>query len=467
MGLLSGSEVSVSGPAAGLTVIVASGIKTLGTFEAFLLAVTFSGMFQLLLGFVKAGVIGNYVPNSVIKGMLAAIGVVIILKQIPHALGRDSNFVGDFDFFQTESGSSNTILDIIKALYSFSPAAVLITLVSLVLMLAWETQLLRRFRIVRLVPAPLLVVILGVVINESFRLGLSSLYLRAEDGHLVMVPISQGLFDFLRYFSHPDWSAWTNKDVYSVALSIAIVGSIETLLSLEAADKIDPYRRISNTNRELKAQGIGNLISGILGGLPVTSVIVRTSANAYAGARSRLSSVFHGLLLLISVLTIPMLLNKIPLACLAAILLVIGYKLTKVALYKEMYAAGLDQFLPFIITVLAIVVTDLLTGIAVGMIFGFFFVIKTNHHAAITMVSQDAYYLVRFNKDLSFINKNELKEKLMQIPANANIIIDGTRSTFIDSDIYDVVKDFEENAKFRNISIELKHFHSKAQNYRN
>lgn len=467
VGLLSGSEVSVSGPAAGLTVIVASGINTLGTFEAFLLAVTFSGILQLLLGFVKAGIIGNYVPNSVIKGMLAAIGVVIILKQIPHALGRDSNFVGDFDFFETESGTSNTILDIIKAIYSFSPAALLITLTSLALMLTWETKLLRRFRMVRLVPAPLLVVVIGVLINEYFRLSLSDLYLRTEDGHLVMVPISQGFRDFLRYFTQPDWSAWSNKDVYSVALSLAIVGSIETLLSLEAADKLDPYRRISDTNRELKAQGIGNLISGILGGLPVTSVIVRTSANAYAGSRTRLSSIFHGLLILISVLTIPMLLNKIPLACLAAILLVIGYKLTKLEIYRDMYAAGLDQFLPFIITVVAIVVTDLLTGITVGMVVGFFFVIRTNHHAAITIVSQDAYYLVRFNKDLSFINKNELKEKLMRIPANANLIIDGTRSTFIDNDIYDVVKDFEENAKFRNISIELKHFHSKAQNFRN
>lgn len=466
VGSLSSSEISVSGPAAGLTVIVASGIKSLGTFEAFLLAVCISGALQIVLGYLKAGIIGNYVPNSVIKGMLAAIGVVIILKQIPHALGRDSNFVGDFDFFQTEAGASNTILDIIQAFYSYSPGAIVITLVSMTIMLAWEAQFFRRFRLVRLVPAPLLVVMLGVLLNEYFKLGLSSLYLRAEDGHLVMVPISSGLSDFLRHLTHPDWTAWANKQVYSVAITLAIVGSIESLLSLEAADKLDPYRRISDTNRELKAQGIGNIISGALGGLPVTSVIVRTSANAYAGAKTRLSAVFHGLLILSSVITIPLLLNKVPLACLASILLVIGYKLTKIDIYRTMYTAGLDQFLPFLVTVVAIVVTDLLTGITVGMVVGFFFVMRTNHHSAITIVSQETYYLIRFNKDLSFINKSELKEKLRQIPPNSNVIIDGTRSTFIDNDIYDVVKDFEENSRFRNVLLEYKHFHSKAQNYR-
>ena len=245
-----------------------------------------------------------------------------------------------------------------------------------------------------------------------------------------------------------------------------MVGSIETLLSIEASDKLDPFRRISDTNRELKAQGVGNLISGLIGGLPVTSVIVRSSANVYAGARTKMSAIVHGLLLLVSVVAIPRLLNWIPLASLAAILLLVGYKLTKIDIYRKMYRAGLDQFLPFVVTVLAIVFTDLLTGITIGLVVGFFFVIKTNHHSSITLVSQDNYYMVRFNKDVSFINKNELKEKLMQIPSDTIVIFDGTRATYIDSDIYDVIVDFEQNAKFRNIEVELKHFNAKSQNYR-
>ncbi|MFZ4985993.1 MAG: SulP family inorganic anion transporter, partial [Blastocatellia bacterium] len=248
--------------------------------------------------------------------------------------------------------------------------------------------------------------------------------------------------------------------------TLAVVGSIETLLSIEASDKLDPFRRISNTNRELKAQGVGNLISGLIGGLPVTSVIVRSSANVYAGARTRMSAVTHGILLLVSVIAIPRLLNLIPLACLAAILLLVGYKLTKVEIYRKMYQAGFDQFLPFIVTVLAIVFTDLLTGITIGLVVGFFFVIRTNHHSSITLVSQDNYFMVRFNKDVSFINKNELKEKLMKIPSDTIVIVDGTRATYIDNDIYDVIVDFEQNAKFRNIKVELKHFSSKSQNYR-
>jgi MFS superfamily sulfate permease-like transporter len=280
------------------------------------------------------------------------------------------------------------------------------------------------------------------------------------------MPVAASLTEFFAQFTLPDWTAWNNRQVYITAGTLAVVGSIESLLSIEASDKLDPLRRISDTNRELKAQGVGNLISGLIGGLPITSVIVRSSANAYAGARTRMSAIVHGLLLLVCVMLIPALLNKIPLACLAAILLVIGYKLTKIGLYQKMYQAGLDQFLPFIITVIAIVFTDLLTGITIGLVVGFFFVIRTNHHSSITVVSQDNYYMVRFNKDLSFINKNELKEKLMTIPSDSMVIIDGTRATYIDTDIYDVIVDFEQNAQYRNIEVELKHFYSKSQNYR-
>ncbi|MEY4168333.1 MAG: hypothetical protein RIR52_2157 [Acidobacteriota bacterium] len=466
IGIISGSEISVSGPAAGLAVIVATSIQNLGSFRVFLLAVAISGVFQIVVGFLRAGVFGNYVPNSVIKGMLAAIGVVIILKQIPHALGRDADYEGDFDFFLTLAGTSNTLLDIVRAVYSASPAAVLISIVSITILIAWEQPFLQRYKVFKLAPAPLLVVIVGVLINELCRIWFNGYFLRAEDGHLVTMPVATGLGDFLGQFTLPDWTAWKNRDVWFTAGTLAVVGSIETLLSIEASDKLDPFRRISNTNRELKAQGVGNLISGLIGGLPVTSVIVRSSANVYAGARTRMSAVTHGILLLVSVIAIPRLLNLIPLACLAAILLLVGYKLTKVEIYRKMYQAGFDQFLPFIVTVLAIVFTDLLTGITIGLVVGFFFVIRTNHHSSITLVSQDNYFMVRFNKDVSFINKNELKEKLMKIPSDTIVIVDGTRATYIDNDIYDVIVDFEQNAKFRNIKVELKHFSSKSQNYR-
>ncbi len=464
--LLSGSEVSVSGPAAGLAVIVATAITNLGSFRVFLLAVAISGLIQLVLGFLRAGVIGNYVPNAVIKGMLAAIGVVIILKQIPHALGRDQHYEGDFDFFFDVDASNNTLTDIIKAVYSASAEAVIITVVSLAVLLLWERPALRKFNFFKLVPAALIVVLLGILINEGFKFFFTDFYLRAEDGHLVSLPQADGLTAFFQQFTSPDWSAFQNKQVYVTALTLAIVGSIESLLSVEATDKLDPQRRISSTNRELKAQGVGNLISGLVGGLPITSVIVRSSANVYAGAKTRLSSFVHGVLLFVCVLLIPGLLNRIPLASLAAILLVIGYKLTKLELYQKMYQAGITQFLPFIVTVVAIVFTDLLNGVLVGLVVGLFFVIRTNHHSALTLVNQDDYYLLRFNKDLSFVNKTELKDKLASIPPDSNLIIDGTKATFIDNDVYDVVADFQESAKYNNVSVELKHFESKSQNYR-
>ncbi len=464
--LFSGSEISVSGPAAGLAVIVATSIQTLGSFRIFLLAVAISGLIQLVLGFLRAGVIGNYVPNAVIKGMLAAIGVVIILKQIPHALGSDQHYEGDFDFFFELDNKSNTIADLLKAIYTASPEAVVISVVALAILLLWERPALQRNAILRLIPGPLIVVIVGILMNELFRRMFGNFYLRPEDGHLVTLPVAESFQGFFQQFITPDWSAWRNKQVYTVALTIAIVGSIESLLSIEASDKLDPFRRISSTNQELKAQGIGNLVSGLIGGIPITSVIVRSSANVYAGGRTRTSAFVHGVLLFICVLLIPTLLNRIPLASLAAILLVIGYKLTKIELYKKMYKAGLDQFLPFIVTVLAIVFTDLLNGVLIGIVFGVFFVILTNHHSALTLVNQENYYLLRFNKDLSFVNKTELKNKLSSIPPNSDLIIDGSKSVFIDADIYDVIADFQEAAHYRNIRIELKHFYSKAQNYR-
>ncbi len=463
--LLSSSSVSVSGPAAGLAVIVATAIQSLGSFPAFLLAVLVAGVAQVIFGALRAGRIANYVPNAVIKGMLAAIGVVIVLKQIPHALGRDKGYEGDFDFFRSADGASTTLSDIADAVLSANGEALIITIASLAVLLAWESPWVKSRKSLAMVPGALVVVALGITLNELFRAVSPDFFLRAEDGHLVTLPAG-GPAELLAQFSRPDWSRWNDRRIYATGLTLAIVASIESLLSLEASDKLDPQRRISDPDRELMAQGVGNIAAGLLGGLPVTAVIVRSSANVYAGARSRWSAFIHGVLLLVCVVLIPGLLNRIPLASLAAVLLMVGYKLTKPVLYRDSWKAGLDQFLPFIVTVVAIVFTDLLLGVLIGVVFGVIFVIRTNHHSAFTLVHQDAMYLLRFNKDASFVNKSELKAKLASLPAQSSVIIDGRKATFIDNDLYDVIADFTEGARHKQIAIEFKQFHNKQQNYR-
>jgi MFS superfamily sulfate permease-like transporter len=447
----SGSNVSVSGPAAGLAVIVATAIQSLGSYKIFLTALVLAGAMQLLLGVLRLGVIGDYVPNSVIKGMLAGIGLVIILKQIPHALGRDKDFEGDLAFLE---GRENTLTDIIQAILSASPGAVAITVVSLAILLGWDWVVAHTSPFLKQVPASLMVVVSGIGINAAFGFLAPSIQVR-EPEHLVTLPVAGSAAEFFAQFTMPDFSALSNPKVWTVALTLAIVASIETLLSLEAADRLDPYKRISPPNRELMAQGVGNFFSGLIGGLPITSVVVRTSANVYAGARTWMASFVHGVLLCAAVLLIPRYLNLTPLACLAAILIVIGYKLTKVSLYKKMYALGWSQFLPFVITVLAIVLTDLLTGVLVGLALGLFFVIRQNHHEAITVVSQDKYYLMRFNKDATFVNKSELRSKLRRIPAGAHLIIDGIKALYIDRDIMEVVEDFKLMAPYKSIQVEV------------
>lgn len=463
IGFFSGSEVSVSGPAAGLTVIVVASIQKLQTFEVFLLAVAISGIIQVGFSILRTGFLANYIPNSVIKGMLAAIGIVIILKQIPHALGRDDRYEGDFDFFFEPEVASNTFFDIVRSVLSLNPEALLISLLSIALLLWWDSPSAKKYPWLNFVPAPLLVVILGACLNEAFGYFFHDFYLKAQDGHLVSLPVSEGIAGFFAQFRLADFSAWQNPQVYVVALTIALVGSIETLLSIEASDKLDKFRRISDLNKELAAQGLGNFISGIIGGLPITSVIVRSSANAYAGARTRVSTIFHGILLLSCVALIPQILNYIPLASLAAVLIVIGYKLNKVEIYKNAYKSGLDQFIPFVFTILGIVFIDLLTGVFIGFVLGICFVVRTNHYSAITMVNNDNFYLLRFNKDLTFINKTELKQKLVRLPNDTNVIIDGTNASWLDKDIYDVVLDFAESAKFKNIKIEYRHFFAKER----
>lgn len=448
----SGSNVSVSGPAAGLAVIVATAIQSLGSYQVFLAALILAGCMQVLLGVLRLGVIGDYVPNSVIKGMLAGIGVVIVLKQIPHALGRDKDFEGDLAFFE---GRDNTLTDIIQAVMSASPGAILITVVSLAILLSWDWIVANSSPYLRQIPASLLVVVSGIGINSALGSLAPQLQLR-ETEHMVALPVANSIGEFFGQFTTPDFSALTNPKVWTVAFTIAIVASIETLLSLEAADRLDPYRRISPPNRELLAQGIGNLCSGMIGGLPITSVVVRTSANVYAGARTWVSSFFHGFLLCAAVVLIPRLLNLTPLACLAAILILIGYKLTRASLYTKMYSLGWSQFLPFILTVLAIVLTDLLTGVLVGLALGLFFVIRQNHHEAVTVVNQDQYYLMRFNKDATFVNKSELRAKLRRVPPGAHVMIDGVKALYLDRDIVEAVEDFKLMAPYKSINVEVR-----------
>lgn len=451
--LFSGSELSVSGPAAGLTVVVAASISELGGFETFTIAVVLSGLLQIAFGVLRAGVIGNYVPNSVIRGMLAAIGIVIVLKQIPHALGDDRDYLGDEAFLQTQTDQLNTFTEMFYSFASPSAGAVAISLLSLSILIAWELPAIKRRAWSGLIPAPLLVVVAGTLLNEAFGRFRPDWKL-VSAAHLVNLPIASSANEFFAFFTPPDFSAIGRTDVWIVALTIALVGSIETLLCLEATDQLDPEKRMSDTNRELRAQGLGNALSGLLGGLPITSVIVRSSANVYAGARTRLSAFVHGVVMLAAVALLARHLNHIPLAALASILVAVGYKLASHKIVKEMWSKGPTQFIPFVVTVVAIVGSDLLTGIAIGLLTGIFFVIRTNHHSAITVVDDGETWLLRFNKDMSFVNKTELKGRLREVPDRARVIIDGTKALYVDVDIYDTLKEFATAASFRGIEIE-------------
>lgn len=457
--ILSGSQVSVSGPAAGLAVIVLGAIQSIGSFRAFLLAVALSGVLQLILGVLKFGAIADYVPNAVIKGMLAGIGIVIILKQIPHALGRDKDYEGDFSFL--EAGNNNTLSDIAEGVASAAPGAIIISVVSIALLIVWE-YLAKKSRFFRLVPGPLAAVLAGIGLNQLFGALGNGMQL-VEPEHLVNLPVASSVAGFFGQFTMPDFSSIGDKRVWVAAGTIALVGSLETLLSLEAADRLDPYKRISSADRELRAQGVGNLLSGLMGGLPVTSVVVRTSANVYAGAQTWMSSFVHGVLLLASVALIPSLLGLTPLASLAGILIMVGFKLTKISLYRVMFGLGWDQFIPFIVTVVAVVFSDLLTGVLIGIACGAFFVMRNNHFDAITVVNQDHNYMMRFTKDASFVNKSEFRNKLRQLPDGAHVIIDGTRALFIDHDIMEVVEDFKQLAVHKNISVELRQWETMSR----
>lgn len=454
IGIFSGAQLSVSGPAAGLTAIVGAALVTLGgttnAYQVFLLAVVISGVLQLIMGFAKLGIIGDYIPNSVIKGMLAAIGLILILKQIPHLIGEDSIPEGDESFAQ--GNKRNTFTSIYYALRAFTPSAVIIGFVGIAIMIIWETTYFKSKRILQLIPSALIVVIIGTVINELYKMYYPSYTLAAK--HLVNLPANKEAL--VSAFTFPNFSELGNYKVYTTAFTLAIVASLETLLGIEAVDKLDPLKRISPSNRELKAQGVGNIVSGLLGGLPLTSVVVRSSANVTAGAQTKMSTIFHGLLLLSSVVFFPTLLNKIPLSALAAILIFTGYKLAKVSLFKDYYKRGWDQFMPFVITIAAILLTDLLIGIVIGILAGLFFLIRSNFRSSVFVVNDNNNYLIRLRKDVSFLNKPIIIDKLEQIPENSFLVIDATRSDFIDKDIIEAINDFLCHAHLKNIKVEIK-----------
>ena len=451
--VLSGSQLAVSGPAAGLTVIVLNAITEIGSYQGFLLAVVIAGVLQLILGFAKAGTIGKYFPSSVIKGMLAAIGIILIMKQIPHALGYDADYNGDFKFIQSDSENSFTAL--ITAVNKINIGAAIISIVSLVILSTWDKFKSTKFGVL---PAPLIVVVVGIVLNMIFESAHQIFVLRDE--HLVTVPVANSVGEFFTFFTLPDFSYINQPAVYKAAITLAIIASIETLLSVEAIDKIDPYKRDTPSNRELKAQGVGNMVSGFIGGLPLTAVIVRGAANVNSGAQSKMSAVIHGLFLLLSAIFIPNIINLIPYASLAAILLVTGYKLTKLSLYKSMLKVGTDQFIPFIVTIVAIVFTDLLLGISIGLAIGVFYVLKNNMQNTYSNNTKsrkenEPIHIV-LSEEVSFLNKASILKTLDELPEDSHVIIDGSRSRYIDYDVLEVINDFKDTAKLRNIKFELK-----------
>lgn len=446
---ISGSQLSVSGPAAGLTVIVLTSIAALGSYQLFIAAVVIAGIIQIILGLLKAGTIGNYFPSSVIEGMLAAIGVILILKQIPHAVGYDKDYQGDFDFNQLDH--ENTFTALLSAVEYLNLGAVIISVSALLVLIFWP-----KIKKLAAIPSALIVVVLGIVFAQLFE-G-TSLSLAAD--HRVQIPMVQSAQEFFGLFITPDFSQlFTNKQVWTVAVTIAIVASLETLLSVEAVDKIDPIKRVSPTNRELIAQGVGNTISGLLGGLPMTAVIVRSSANVNSGARTKMSSIFHGFWLLIALLFIPKIINLIPLSALAAILLMTGYKLAKPTLIKKMWKLGWNQFVPFMVTLLAVVFTDLLVGVGIGMTVGVFYILRTNMRNPFFFKMEHnpgnaKVYRLELSQEVTFLNKGAVQYAFTHLPQDSRVIIDASNSRYIDHDVLEIIHNFKENAYTKNIEVE-------------
>ena len=455
VGGLSGSKIGVSGPAAGLAAIVLTAIGALGGYQNFLLAVVLGGIIQIVFGILKAGVIGYYFPSSVIKGMLTGIGIIIILKQIPHFFGYDADPEGDFAFFQVDG--QNTFSEIFMALNNISLGSTLIAVIGLGVLLFWDKVLTKKSKIFQIIQGPLVAVILGILFfvftkdNETFKISAK---------HLVSVPIPEDAASFLAQFSFPNFGAITNPEIWITAFTIALVASLETLLCVEATDKLDPDKNVTPTNRELLAQGTGNIISGLIGGLPITQVIVRSSANIQSGGKSKMSAILHGFLLLISVILIPKLLNMVPLSVLAAILFIVGFKLAKPALFKKMYDLGWKQSVPFFVTVFGIVFTDLLMGIGLGLAVGIVVILlksyQNSHFLHIEDNSNGKHRIkMTLAEEVTFFNKGAILKELDSLPRDTYLELDLLKTRYLDNDIIEILEDFSIKAKERNIDIKL------------
>ena len=456
VGALSGSQVGVSGPAAGLAVIVLAAIQDLG-YEAVLMAVVLAGFIQLAMGLGRAGFVAYFFPSSVIKGMLSGIGIIIVLKQIPHALGRDSDPEGQLAYAQPDGETTFSSLGLM--LDEIQLGAIFISMVSLAILIFWETVLAKRSRIFQLIQGPLVVVALGIV----FQLVTSAYVpvLALDASHLVSVPVAASFSEVAGLFTFPDFGSFFSGAVWVTAITLAVVASLETLLCVEATDKLDEQKRVTPTNRELMAQGAGNVVSGAIGGLPITQVIVRSSANIQSGAKTKLSAIIHGGLLLVFVALLPKLLNLIPLAVLASILFIVGYKLAKPSLFKEIYASGMDNFIPFVVTIGGIVFTDLLIGIALGMVCAVFMILRRNFIGAFDFRLEDVedadhthHVTITLNEEVSFLARASMVSALGSIPDGSHVVIDETDNVHMDQDVREVIEEFRTNAAFRSITVE-------------
>ncbi len=450
--ILSQSQLSVCGPAAGLTAVVASAITDLQSFQAFLLALVLGGALQIILGLLRVGRIAYFVPSAVIKGMLAAIGITLIIKQIPLILGHttlkslfETNLNGS-SAFKYNSGPS---LDIIS---NINPISLGITLVSILIIIFWNKN--TFLKNIHWLPSALIVVIVGIFINQFIGAILPMWELKSHN--LVELPEIKNINYLLANLTYPDWSFLFVSKTYVAAITIGLVASLETLLTIEAVDKLDPYKRKTPLNRELLAQGLGNSVSGLIGGLPITSVIVRSSASINSGGRTKSASITHGFLLLFSAIFLYNVLNMVPLAALAAILSLVGLKLAQPSTFINMYRKGIDQFIPFITTIVAILATDLLIGVSIGLVIGLIFVVKSDFHTPISHIQENKDHLIRFNKDVSFLNKAILNTILESIEENSSVIIDGKNANFIDDDIIEMMVEFQKESEIKNITVEIK-----------
>ncbi|MEQ1527837.1 MAG: carbonic anhydrase family protein [Methylococcales bacterium] len=449
---LSGSALGISGPTPGLAIIVLMSIQQLG-FNAFLLSLVIAGVLQIIMGLSKAGIIAYYFPSSVVNGMLSGIGIILFLKQIPHAIGYDVDYEGDLAFFQADSYTSFSELP--HMLEFSSPTAIGISVISLLILVFWERPAVKKHRFFQVVQGVLVVIIMGVAINFGLQRHYPEWAL--YDTHLVMLPEFNTLTDLFEQLHYPDFSQLRNPSVYLTALTLAVVASLKTLLSLEAVDKMDPYKRITPANRELVAQGIGNTLSGLIGGLPLAQVIVRSSISIQSGAKTKAAGIICGVLLLITVIAIPHLLNKIPLASLACVLMVVGYKLIRPKVFKDMYKAGLYHFIPFCVTILGMVLTDLLIGLAIGLVTALFSILLENYKAAFYFNESHVgnKTILRLSEHVSFLNKANIQQTFEQLPDYSEVVIDATRSKYIDYDVFEIIENFKVEAQRKHIKLTI------------